>query len=59
MGDTLPHTFRRLIARKVGPSFRSVAEIEEVPMKGPEGDQVLLLVAQSVEEHCAAASGDR
>ena len=40
-GSVFPSTFRRLIARKVGPSFRSVAEIEEVPLEQPSRDQVL------------------
>lgn len=36
----LPATFRRLIARKVGPSFRSVAEIEDVLLEQPSRNQV-------------------
>jgi NADPH:quinone reductase-like Zn-dependent oxidoreductase len=40
-----PPSFKRLIARRPGASFRDVAEIEEVPMLVPQEGEVLIKVA--------------
>jgi len=41
----IPLSFKRLIARRTGTSFKDVAEIEEVPMLIPKEGEVLIKVA--------------
>jgi hypothetical protein len=51
----LPATYKRLVAKRTGRSFREVAEVEEVPLPQP-GDNEVGCLAELHLIHAAAAA---